>query len=69
MVQGPKTKLLLPPDPLLDQNLLLFLQSLFTLFAIFDPIGNLPILFSLTSDMGEAERKKLVRKSSLVSYG
>lgn len=69
MVQSPKNKLLLPPDPLLDQNFLLFLQSLFTLFAIFDPIGNLPILFSLTSDMGEAERKKLVRRSSLVSYG
>jgi len=60
---------LLPPDPLLDQNFLLFLQSLFTLFAIFDPIGNLPILFSLTSDMDESERKKVVRRSSLVSYG
>ncbi len=60
---------MLPPDPLLDLNFLLFLQSLFTLFAIFDPIGNLPILFSLTSGMGEIERKKLVRKSSIVSYG
>lgn len=61
-------QVLLPPDPLLDQNFLLFLQSLFTLFAIFDPIGNLPILFSLTSEMGETERKRLVRRSSIVSY-
>lgn len=55
-------------DPLLAMDFMLFAQSVITLFAIFDPIGTLPIFHSLTADMGEVARKKLVRKSALVSY-
>ncbi|RLI23956.1 MAG: MarC family protein [Candidatus Hecatellales archaeon] len=45
-----------------------FLQAFVMLFAIFDPIGSLPIFFSLTIDFSEAERRRVAAQSSLVAF-
>lgn len=39
------------------------------LFAIFDPIGVLPIFFSLVGGAKEGDRRSIIRKSCLVSFG
>jgi len=49
-----------------DINLILFLQSLITLLAILDPIGNIPIFSSLTSKLLK-ERISTVNKSVIIS--
>ncbi|HIC84249.1 MAG TPA: MarC family protein [Nitrososphaerales archaeon] len=50
-----------------DINLILFLQSLITLLAILDPIGNIPIFSSLTSKLSKKERISTVNKSVIIS--
>ncbi|MHC1586279.1 MAG: MarC family protein [Candidatus Hecatellaceae archaeon] len=55
-------------DALLAGEWLIFLQAFVMLFAIFDPIGNLPIFFSLTAELSEAERKRVASRSSLVAF-
>ena len=45
-----------------------FMKSLISLFIIVDPVGNIPIFLSLTSDIGEVERKKAFRKAVLTSF-
>jgi|TARA_B110001454_G_C12713840_1_gene431786 multiple antibiotic resistance protein len=50
-----------------DINLILFLQSLITLLAILDPIGNIPIFSSLTSKLSKKERIATVNKSVIIS--
>ena len=45
-----------------------FVKSLVSLFIIVDPLGNIPIFLSLTSDIGDAERKKAFRKAVLTSF-
>lgn len=37
-------------------------------FVAFDPLGILPIFVSLTSDMTEVERKRVVRQSTLTAF-
>jgi multiple antibiotic resistance protein len=37
-------------------------------FVAFDPLGILPVFVSLTSDMTELERKKVVRQSTLTAF-
>jgi len=54
-------------DALTAGDLASFLQAFIMLFAIFDPIGNLPIFFSLTSELPEEERRKVAARSSLVA--
>ena len=50
-----------------DINLILFLQSLITLLAILDPIGNIPVFSSLTSKLSKKERISTVNKSVIIS--
>jgi multiple antibiotic resistance protein len=45
-----------------------FLQAFVMLFAIFDPVGNLPIFFSLTADFPEKERRKVAARSSMLAF-
>jgi len=56
-------------DALLALDFSSFLQAFVTLFAIFDPIGVLPIFVSLTGDLPAEPRNRIVRTSSLVSLG
>jgi multiple antibiotic resistance protein len=44
------------------------LLPLIPLFVAFDPFGILPIFISLTSDMEESERKRVVRQSILTGF-
>ncbi len=37
-------------------------------FVAFDPLGILPVFVSLTSDMTDVERKKVVRQSTLTAF-
>ncbi len=50
-----------------DINLIIFLQSLITLLAILDPIGNIPVFSSLTSKLSKKERISTVNKSVIIS--
>jgi multiple antibiotic resistance protein len=47
---------------------ILFLQGFILLFAIFDPIGTIPIFYSLTSKLTHEERRKVIRESILVAF-
>ena len=51
----------------LEVNALLLAQSIITLFAIFDPIGAIPIYSALTSNLSENKRRDIINKSCLVS--
>jgi len=42
-------------------------QSIVTLFAIFDPVGAVPIFSALTQDLSVGERRDIINKSCLVS--
>ena len=55
-------------DALLAGDWVSFIQAFIVLFAVFDPIGNLPIFFSLTSILPEKERRKVAAKSSIVAF-
>ena len=46
----------------------LFIQGFILLFAIFDPIGTVPIFYSLTAKLSREERKKVIRESILVAF-
>lgn len=37
-------------------------------FVAFDPLGILPIFVSLTSDMPEKERRRVIRQSTLTAF-
>ncbi len=50
-------------------DLISFFQAFLTLFAIFDPIGILPIILSLTESFPEEVRKKIINTSCLASLG
>lgn len=50
-----------------DINLVLFLQSLITLLAILDPIGNIPVFSSLTSKLSKKKRIATVNKAVVIS--
>ncbi|WP_309491841.1 MarC family protein [Candidatus Hecatella orcuttiae] len=56
-------------DALLQMEWMIFLQGFITLFAIFDPVGNIPIFLSITEGMAEWERRRVVAKSCLVAFG
>jgi len=56
-------------DPLLVYDYLLFFQAFTTLFAIFDPIGTLPIFSSITGNLSAEVRNRIIRTSCLVSLG
>jgi len=56
-------------DALLTLNFLLFSQAFLTLFAIFDPIGTLPIFAALTDGIEQSERKRIINRSCLVAFG
>jgi multiple antibiotic resistance protein len=56
-------------DALLIYDFLTFFQAFITLFAIFDPIGILPMFSALTSNMNQESRNKVIRTSCLVSLG
>ncbi len=49
-------------------ELLLFLQAFVFLFAIFDPIGTIPIFYALTSKLNREGRRKVIRESILVAF-
>lgn len=55
-------------DAILVGNWIIVLQAFVMLFAIFDPIGSLPIFLSLTSDFPERERRKVAARSSMVAF-
>lgn len=55
-------------DALLVGDWVRFLQAFIMLFAIFDPIGSLPIFFSLTADFQEEARLRIAAKSSMVAF-
>lgn len=48
-------------------NLILFLQSLITLLAILDPIGNIPVFSSLTSKLSKKKRITTVNKAVIIA--
>ena len=50
-----------------DINLIIFLQSLITLLAILDPVGNIPVFSSLTSKLSKKERISTVNKSAIIA--
>ena len=52
----------------MELDLTLYLQAFVMLFAIFDPIGNIPIFLSLTSKMTEKKRNKVVNESVAVAF-
>ena len=52
-----------------DINIMLFLQSMITLLAILDPVGNIPVFSSLTSKLSKKERVKTVNKAFLIATG
>lgn len=56
-------------DPLLIYDFLLFFQAFTTLFAIFDPIGILPIFSLITGNLTINERNRIINTSCLVSLG
>ena len=43
-----------------------FLEAVISLFAIVNPIGNLPIFVGLTPDVSDADRRKLLRLAGVV---
>ena len=51
----------------MDINLIIFLQSLITLLAILDPVGNIPVFSSLTSKLSKKERISTVNKSAIIA--
>jgi len=55
-------------DAMLAGDWTTFLQAFIMLFAIFDPVGNLPIFFSLTADFPEKERRKVAARSSILAF-
>jgi len=55
-------------DAMLAGDWITFLQAFIMLFAIFDPVGNLPIFFSLTADFPEKERRKVAARSSMLAF-
>ena len=52
---------------LADINLIIFLQSLITLLAILDPVGNIPVFSSLTNKLSKKERISTVNKSAIIA--
>lgn len=56
-------------DALLAMDFLIFSQAFLTLFAIFDPIGTLPIFSSLTAGRGKGEIMRIINRSCLVAFG
>jgi multiple antibiotic resistance protein len=56
-------------DPLLIYDFLVFFQAFVTLFAIFDPIGALPIFSSISGNLSPDVRNRIVRTSCIVSFG
>ena len=50
-----------------DINLIIFLQSLITLLAILDPVGNIPVFSSLTNKLSKKERFSTVNKSAIIA--
>ena len=52
-----------------DINIMLFLQSMITLLAILDPVGNIPVFSSLTSKVSKKERVKTVNKAFQIATG
>ena len=54
-------------DALLAGDWFTFMQAFVMLFAIFDPIGTLPIFSSLTAELSERDRRRIAARSSLVS--
>jgi multiple antibiotic resistance protein len=53
---------------MIQDFIVLFLQAFIILFAIFDPIGNIPIFISLTSKLTDEDRKKVARQSVLTAF-
>lgn len=53
----------------LDIDAFLLAQSIITLFAIFDPVGAIPIYSALTTNVSENKRRDIINKSCLVSAG
>ena len=51
----------------LDINFIIFLQSLITLLAILDPVGNIPVFSSLTDKLSKKERIATVNKSAIIA--
>ncbi len=47
---------------------LTFLQSFISIFVIVNPIGILPVVLSLISDMKPGEKASVIRKSSLTAF-
>ncbi len=47
----------------------LLAQSIVTLFAIFDPVGALPVFSALSENFSPNERRDIINKSCLVSLG
>lgn len=45
-----------------------YLQAFIMLFAIFDPLGSVPIFLSLTAKMSESQRKKVIKQSLTFAF-
>lgn len=46
---------------------LLLIQCLVSIFAILNPFGTVPVLLTLTSDLDESQRKRVVLKASVTA--
>jgi len=49
-------------------QLSLFLQAFIMLFAIFDPIGTIPIFYALTPKLTPERRRKIISESLIVAF-
>lgn len=56
-------------DALLQHDFLSFVQAFVTLFAIFDPIGSLPIFSALTGNLPAKAKNRIIKTSCLTALG
>lgn len=46
-----------------------FFQKFLFLFAVIDPLGSVPVFLEATKQMGDAEKKQIAKKATLVAAG
>lgn len=55
-------------DSINAENAKVFLESAISIFAIVNPVGNLPIFVGLTEDASPNERRRVLRLASLIAF-
>lgn len=46
-----------------------FLEKFLFLFAVIDPLGSIPVFLEATKQVGDAEKKRIAKKATLVATG